>query len=451
MHWGFQLLIHGLYQLGGHGAMLAFKVALLLGLCGVLGGISWSGRRAGLSALALAMMLASVRMRLLVRPELISFLLLSIQLALLYRHRRKADRWVFWLIPSQLVWANVHGLFAVGIVVTGMALVAEFLQPRLDRSRPFRRDAARNLAWVLVASMAVSLVNPNGLEAALFPLQQLGMIATGLERGVFGNSISELIPLLETRDPYKTLLLAAGPASAVLLANLRRPEVFDWILLLALGYLALSAERNVPLLALACVPIFVRGAGTLLDLRPGFEWISHGAAAIAIAVLVVTVTSFEKLRWASPSDSAVAALRFPVVAADWLEAEKIPGPLYHTMNDGGYLIWRLYPKKMVMVDGRLEVFGERLYASLMANMGTAKGLVLLEKKYHFGAVLIHYRSDRELRTLRWLHAHPDWVLVQADEVAALFVRQMPGQARAAATRLRCGCTGGTDEQRAPGA
>ena len=46
-------------------------------------------------------------------------------------------------------------------------------------------------------------------------------VAGGAERGVFGHVIRELIPMLETRDGVTTLLWVAGPALAVLVANLR--------------------------------------------------------------------------------------------------------------------------------------------------------------------------------------------------------------------------------------
>ena len=42
---------------------------------------------------------------------------------------------------------------------------------------------------------------------------------------------------------------------------------------------------------------------------------------------------------------------------DWIEANNPPGPIAHPMKMGGYLVWRLYPERKVLVDGRLEVYG----------------------------------------------------------------------------------------------
>ena len=174
----------------------------------------------------------------------------------------------------------------------------------------------------------------------------------------------------------------------------------------------------------------MRGASALLDRHSGFEWLCHGAAGIALAVLALQLTSLGSLRWASPEDPALAALRFPVASADWLESRRPAGPLYHTMGDGGYLIWRLHPETAVMLDGRVEVFGERLFANLiLPNSGAPAHFESLDAQYHFGVALITYRFFRSLEMLTWLHRNPDWRLVQADEVAALFVRRRPGEAQ----------------------
>jgi hypothetical protein len=93
------------------------------------------------------------------------------------------------------------------------------------------------------------------------------------------------------------------------------------------------------------------------------------------------------------------------------------------MGDGGFLIWRLWPDYRVLVDGRLEVYGEDLYEDLeVKDAGGPDAFRRLDARYRFGTALVHFGLYRDLALLSWLAVQPEWRLVQLDEVAAVFVR-----------------------------
>lgn len=93
------------------------------------------------------------------------------------------------------------------------------------------------------------------------------------------------------------------------------------------------------------------------------------------------------------------------------------------MGDGGFLIWRLWPRYPVLVDGRLEVYGEDLYENIEVrdDAGPA-AFQRLDAQYHFGTALLHFGLFRDLSLFSWLVVQPGWRLVELDEVAAVFVR-----------------------------
>ena len=102
-----------------------------------------------------------------------------------------------------------------------------------------------------------------------------------------------------------------------------------------------------------------------------------------------------------------------------------PGPIAHHMQEGGYLIWKLYPEYRVMTDGRLEVFGPERFRELMTdNVDRFKDL---DAKYHFGVVLVRYRAPGWKDLLTFLQGDRHWNLTFIDDVAALFVRVRPGE------------------------
>lgn len=431
MHWLFQVGLHRLHAAGGHEAVRLAKGLAATGLLAAVAALGGVRRREPVAGLVVALVAATGASRFLVRPDLVSFLLLAAVLGLLFRHERRGGWAVLGVVPLQLLWANVHGLFAVGLAVCGMALAAELLRPLLPGGPVRPRHAAR-LAAVLAFSSLASLANPNGLAGALFPLQQLGMIGGAETRGVLGHAIQELRPSLglgpAALAPPALLALLAGTG----LGLRRRVSAFDVLLLVAFAYLALTARRNLALFAVAVGPVAIRNLGAVWEERMAGRWQAAfglpllGAVAAAGAVLAAGTLS-HAWRAEGGSHPAITPFQYPEAATAWIAREEPSGPLYHRMADGGYLIAKLYPEYRVMVDGRLEVYGAEAFAELdVLEGGTPEAFQRLDQRYRFGTALLHHSFLPDGRLLAWLAGHPDWRLVQLDEVAAVFVREGPG-------------------------
>jgi len=128
--------------------------------------------------------------RMYVRPETLTLLYLAVFLAVLAnwdRHPR-----LVWILPLvQTAWVNSQGLFILGPIVFGFALIEAVL------TRGFLSEAARSrrktiaLAGVLV--LAACLINPYGIAGALYPLE----LAQTMANPIFARSIAELTPIPE--------------------------------------------------------------------------------------------------------------------------------------------------------------------------------------------------------------------------------------------------------------
>jgi len=440
LHWLFQVGLHGLYSLGGHEAARLAGAALGLAVVAVTALGVWRSDRPAVSGLALGLLAVAAGSRFLLRPDTVSLLLAAIVIALLHRDERANDRVVWAIVPVQLLWANVHGFQAVGLALVAMALAGEAARAVLPGG-VVRGERLRRLAGVLVLSALAALANPNGLDGALLPLRQLGMIGTAEGRGVFGHAIEELRPTLSALDARSApgLLPAfalAGLAFVAMALDRRRFSAFDALAWLALGVLALAAVRNVALFAVAAAPIFARHANAWLDARPAAARTGWLRAASAVTVLALAVAAGALgVRAASlaggprgSSSPALAAFQYPEAAVDWIARERPNGPIYHRLGDGGYLIWRLWPRYQVLIDGRLEVYGEQRYADFELRGGGGPGTFeSLDGRFRFGTALLHFGLFPDLSLLTGLAARPDWRLVYLDDVAAVFVRVEPGR------------------------
>jgi len=428
IHWLFQLALYPLFAYGGHAAVVLSQLVLVGLLLAALAPIGYRSERAWISVVALGLALVIVANRIQARPELPSFVLLAGILWLLDRFERVPDWRVYAIVPLQLVWVNVHGLFAVGIAVCAIALAAELLRAVGRRDEGLRVARVRRLAAVTLFAALASLANPNGLEGALYPLQQLDMVSSAERRGTFGMIIDELQPsfgVLGTLSLGLFVALAALSLGAIA-ANWKRVREADLLLWVAFFYLATGAARNTALFAVVAAPILVRNANEALG-----PWLlgsrarAAGAALATGAALLVAVDAAQG-RWLARMGPAtqlglgVAEGMNPIGAAEWIAHAKPPAPIAHDMGDGGYLIWRLWPEYTVMSDGRLEVFGPELLPRLQPT--DPERFAELDGEYHFGTVLLNHRHGTLGPLIRVLHSSREWRLVYADDVSLVFVR-----------------------------
>jgi hypothetical protein len=310
-----------------------------------------------------------------------------------------------------------------------------------ELARPLGEAGARpnwqrvwSLAAVTATSALVSLLNPNGLDGALYPVQQLAMVGTAEARGFFGHIIIELQPTFGVLDPLSmtilVTLIALSLASLVL--NWRAIPLSDPLLWVAFFYLVMGARRNVPLFAIVVAPMLVRNYNAWLDGRALPERLPRLAGVLLSVVLAVLAVDAGRgrffLRMSQPRVPGLGVdwPFYPVAAVDWIERHRPPGPIAHSMMDGGFLIWRLYPDYRVMTDGRLEVFGPERFEELLID--SIERFAALDAEYRFGIVVHRHGSGSATGLLAHWAADPEWRLVAVDDTAALFVRATPGQA-----------------------
>ena len=110
--WLSQVLIYGAYRLGGYSGLmlwLCFFTAILLvagyALCCIYSG---NAKVSFVGAMTIWFFATS---GLAIRPQMIGYLLLVLELLLIHMGRSRSPRWFFGLPPLFAVWVNCHGSF----------------------------------------------------------------------------------------------------------------------------------------------------------------------------------------------------------------------------------------------------------------------------------------------------------------------------------------------------
>ncbi len=283
------------------------------------------------------------------RPQVLSFILIAVttEAWLATRQDQKA-RW--WLVPLAWLWAMVHGMWPVGIIIGIVALVGMALDRAVSPRQWLR------LAAIPVLSAVVTALTPVG--PALY--------SAVLEVNSRGQYFSEWQPPDFTNPNGIALLILI----LVLVIRLsRKSVVVPWtelLLILLAGGWALYTDRTVHVAAMMLVPLVaIALQAALAERLPVRRLELAGVIAGALACLVVLAILVPRTadrppaypEWFSELDSMPAGT---VVINDWAE--------------GGYFMWR-FPELDFVVSGYGDVYTD---AELDRNFrldGTSSGWV----------------------------------------------------------------------------
>jgi tetratricopeptide (TPR) repeat protein len=441
LHWLFQVLAYELWQRFGPSGLIALKVGAIAATWGIITRLSSPRGRllAMLPLLVLGVIAANERMR--DRPETLTYLFLSVELALLLRWRRHpGTALLFVLVALQVVWANVHALSAIGVAVVGSFAVGEAIRLRLGTLALLPGShpplSVRNVGYLVLACVVcvVALAaTPYGLKGAFFPLEILDRLHH------YPIDVRELASPFSSFRPTQAVLafhvLWVAVAGVVAL-SLPRVDISLLLTTLGLFTLAASARRNIPLFAITALPL-VGAQLSVVESRLRRFAISGAAchplrilasvgivaAPILLARDVASGRFAARDRLVRPFGGGVYEGFVPKGAVDYVIANHLQGNVFNDIASGNYFIYRAYPKRRAFIDGRMEAVPDSLLTDYERALASDAGWRALDASYRFSYVLLAHRNDSKFFLIRKLRADPAWVLLYIDPVSIVFGRR----------------------------
>jgi hypothetical protein len=349
-----------------------------------------------------------------VRPKCIGYLFLGIELLLLERAWSGRPRALWFLPPLFAIWVNCHGSYPLGIGILLAAGLCSYLDAR--KTGFHRQPDVRLLALVAAASLGALLLNPVGLRLLEYPFDVFLRQRTSLE------FIEEWLPLtvLDVRG-IGVLAVLAGMLVAGLTTSAKASR-FELLVLLPVTYLAMRHTRMVFAFAMVAPPIVCR---MLAGLRPSRDRKPDHLPTNAFLLLLAAVSCYAAFPSLRVMETSVEENN-PVKAVQFIRTAGLQGPMMHSSRWGGYLIWAL-PEHKVFVDGRADIYDwagvlrrYHLWAAIESDPAE------LLNDYHINFCLLQ-TSDPIAYVMPHLLG---WKRVYRDDVAVIFVREHPWDARA---------------------
>lgn len=350
-----------------------------------------------------------------VRAQVFTFLFFSLSIYLLDQARAdKHWKYLWWLVPIELVWCNLHGGFVVGLGLIGLYAIGEALSGR--KYYPY--------AAIFLAATLITLINPYGYEywrymvdAVLMPRPEIAewqnvfaAVSSGAYRsyGVLYIIVVFLLsmPLVfwyPKRDMTTVIVLSVTAIMGFM--HIRHTVFFG---------LAFAAFLPVMLMAFWEA---LRGNQKIIERYSRFRMM--GLILIIVIISFTVGSSFFRFISRSPLELRTHPAYYPVGAVEMIKKNNLKGNILPYFEWGEYLIWTLYPDSKVGMDGRYEtVYRDEVCKEYFDFLFARDNIKEFLNKYRHDMILV--RSESKISSL--LLNEYGWLLVYSGEGSALFLR-----------------------------
>jgi hypothetical protein len=413
--WLSQLLIYGAYKAGGYPGLMLWLCCLTSALLiagYILCSLYTKNPKIALLGALTVWIFATVSLA--VRPQMIGYLLLTIELLFIHLGRTRDRRWFFALPPLFAVWVNCHGSFFLGLLVAAAYLLSSFTPFHAGSlfSPKWAPDARKTLSLMLALSVLALFCNPIGIKLILYPLNALLHQPIGL------SQVEEWQPLQVTDSRGVALL---GVLACIALVVIVRQSELMWheLLLLAMGtWLAVSHRRMLFVFGILAAPVLAR---LLSDFWDGFSLEKDRPVPNTILITASLLIAV----WIFPGHADLAKQvdqSSPVKAVEFIKSNHLSGPMLNEYVYGGYLIWAA-PEHPVFIDGRADVFDwTGVFAELSRWEHLESNPNQLLDKYQISFCLFS-RHNQMVTVMSLLK---NWQIVYQDDQSVIFTRTAPG-------------------------
>jgi hypothetical protein len=379
--WLSQIVLYGLWKLGGLKLALLAHAALAVG---ALGGSAALARRLGGSArsatwIALPVLICYYPAAAVMRPQSLAYPLFVAVFWLLATDARSGSRRVFLTLPLLVLWGNLHGSVILGAGLVALAGIVELGEHLLAR-----RGLSRRALALIVLPWPCLLVSPYALQLPHY--YDKVTLAGG-----FSNFVTEWAPTTLSPLSVPFYLLVLGGMWLIGRAG-RRITSFEKLAFIATAILGFQANRNVTwfaLVALAVVPVMVD------ELRPPAVEPRRLNRMLATAVLVGALVAVAGV---ATNANAWFLQDFPPRAAAATSAAAGPGG--RVLATSTYADWLLWTRPelagRVAFDSRFELMTTGELRRAQHFVARVQGWRQMARRY--SVLVVDRDDDSALRT-----------------------------------------------------
>src|SRR3989344_3695625 len=352
-HWGFGSIVYVIYLLFGFIGISFFYFLMAFIVYLTFSYPFYKKINPTITILAIIFSIPLISYRVEIRPEIISALFMGLLFNIFYLFKEKKIKLKFVLLLSfliQVLWVNIHIFFPTGLLIASIFLFDDVVNSRKN---------AKNYLLIMAFKVTALFINPFGLSTVLFPLNILKS---------YGYRIVENQSVLFVQNLFPQPILFLFMSIFVLFVLLLVFCIFDDFK---------AVKRN--LIYIAPTLIFGLASWKFIRLIPFFGYFSIigftfllnqvftkrfsslslvklNKSILLLCGSFLVLNLFFKNSLYSPikSNFGFGVLPGMLNSLKFFEENKLKGPIFNNYDNGGYLIYGLFPDEKVFVDNRPE-------------------------------------------------------------------------------------------------
>jgi tetratricopeptide (TPR) repeat protein len=378
------------------------------------------------------------------RPEFTSHVLTLCYLLLLLRYRFKPGRFIFWLIPLQILWTNLHEAYGTGMVIVAVMTGAAWAEHLFFKKYSgVERKSIYPLTIAAILCMLAPAVHPSGVQMIWHPYEIFSQVGENKfttellgfdslqywKKEAFIGIAFFIIGLIAFFLSYSTTPKSTKKQKLPFYSRLFYGFGLGYfILFLLFFYLSLTAYRNIiffilvsaPLIALVIHYVGLRSAKLARLYTPALLGIViFGAAAYYLLVSNIYYKNWDQAD--SRYGLKIDENKNPVGASEFIKKNNISGNGFSDFLVSNYLLWKLQPDFKTFIDLRdLDIYPAGFFQNFGYLSFRPEAVMELDSQYHFTYAVLFRANFQPLH--RYFANSPEWVPVFADPVAAVYLR-----------------------------
>ena len=254
----------------------------------------------------------------------------------------------FLLILITIAWVNSHGSFVLIFVYFFLHLVSILID--VIRRKTVSSKLFLSCLILFFLMLLATLINPYGYNVWI---RALSITIDDYLKDLIAEWQPTFSIIFSQTPSFYFYLLFAVLSCSLILKNIRRIKTTDFLIYLAFFFLSFFALRHIAYFYLASAGI-VAGAIAISSERTK-KYILFGFT-ILILSNIIFVTEFGNYNQINLGTKFDAPLELDAIK--WLKEKNVSGPVLNSYELGDQIIYNFYPKILVAIDSRADLYGE---------------------------------------------------------------------------------------------
>ncbi len=437
-HWLSGVFFYFLDSAFGWNGLVVFKVIILLLSFSIVFKTALKKADFWLVVAAAIPTIIILRERSGLRPEVFSYLFIALFLYLLIDFEKNTEnKRIYWLIPMQLFWVNMHVFFSVGVMLVG----GFFFEKLVHNWRNIKNNKAlKKISIIFVSVFLVSFLNPRGIEGVFYRYPSISIKISE------NQSLSEFLTYsLPLRD---ISLYIFRPLAALTLLSIflfffpsikkeksgqksnetDKPVPIFFILAnlatISLSFLILRGISFFAYIFLLTVPYYL--STSFIYLKQKYQLFEKFFIGLLFFVLLFILYFSNNGLLTNYTQRGIGTASMSSGGVDFFKQNNLRGPIFNDADIGSYLIYYLYPEHKVFSDNRFgdaysKVYWDDTYLASLNNEEVWQNLL---DQYDFQTIFLYqYNMGEGFRQFMYNRLNDtNWAFVYGDSFSIILVR-----------------------------